>query len=195
MSKPAGVPELLKTLARVLPRWCDGWYVFGAQAVQVWGTPRLSADVDITIRLRSADLGPFLSALREAGFESRVPDPRTFARETRVLPLVHVRSRIPVDAVLAGPGPEEEFLARASTTSIGGVRVPVISREDLVVTKILAGREKDLEDVRGILRQADAGFDKARIRALLRSFEEALGRSDLESLFEKQLVASRRHSS
>lgn len=194
VSQPAGVPELLQALALVLPRWCDGWYLFGAQAVQAWGTPRLSADVDITIQLRSADLGPFLAAMRGAGFTSRVPDPEAFARETRILPLVHEPSRIPVDAVLAGPGPEEEFLARATTTSIGGVRVPVISPEDLVVTKVLAGREKDLEDVRGILRQADTRFDAVRVRSLLSSFEEALGRSDLVVLFEELLTAAGRKS-
>jgi predicted nucleotidyltransferase len=55
--------------------------------------------------------------------------------------------------VLAGPGLEEQFLARAVLVDIGGVRVPVMSPEDLVVTKILAGRPKDIEDVRGILAE------------------------------------------
>jgi len=183
------IPDLLRALARVLPRWCDGWYVFGAQAVQAWGTPRLSADVDVTIRLRSPDLGPFLDAMKAAGFSSRVPDPAAFARETRVLPFVHDSSRIPVDAVLSGPGPEEEFLARARTISLAGVSVPVISPEDLVVTKILAGRPKDLEDVRGILRQAGKVFDAARVASLLGELELALGRSDLVVLYEEQRKA------
>ena len=181
-----GVPDLLRDLARILPDWCDGWYLFGAQAVQVWGHPRLSADVDVTIGLRSDDVGPFVAAMREAGFTMRVPDPERFAAEVRVLPFVHSASGIPVDAILAGPGPEEEFLARARVVVIGGVRVPVISPEDLVVTKILAGRPKDLEDVRGILRQMGAGFDSERVRSLLALLEAALDRSDLRTLFEDQ---------
>ena len=186
-----GVADLLRALARVLPSWCDGWFLFGAQAVQVWGTPRLSADVDVTIRPRSQDLGPFLAAMREAGFSARVPDPEGFARTTRVLPLLHDESHIPVDAVLAGLGPEEEFLARVRVVSIDGVSVPVISPEDLVVTKVLAGRPKDLEDVRGVLRQSSERFDDARVRALLRTLEEALGRSDLVSVYEIERSASR----
>jgi hypothetical protein len=67
-----------------------------------------------------------------------------------------------------------------------GVRVPVISPEDLVVTKILAGRPKDLEDVRGVLRQTGAGFDLERVRSLLALLEAALDRSDLRTLFEEQ---------
>lgn len=192
MSQAPGVSDLLRALARVLPAWCDGWYVFGAQAVQAWGLPRLSADVDVTIRLRSKELAPFLAAMKEAGFSSRVPDPEAFARETRVLPFVHEASRIPLDAILAGLGPEEEFLARAQTVAIEGVGVPVISPEDLVVTKILAGRPKDLEDVRGIVRQASPQFDDARVRSLLGELEQALGRSDLVRLYEEQRRASGR---
>ena len=67
--------------------------------------------------------------------------------------------------------------------------MPVISPEDLVVTKVLAGRPKDLEDVRGILRQTGARLESERIRSLLGSLEAALDRSDLRSLFEEQVRA------
>lgn len=149
----------------------------------------------MTIRLKSADVGPFVAAMRESGFTMRVPDPERFAAEVRVLPFVHSASGIPVDAILAGPGPEEEFLARARVVAIGGVRVPVISPEDLVVTKVLAGRPKDLEDVRGILRQTGAGFDLERVRSLLAGLEAALDRSDLRPLFEDQAGAAGRPKS
>jgi Nucleotidyl transferase of unknown function (DUF2204) len=188
----AGVSELLKDLAGVVPAWCDGWYLFGAQAVQVWGLPRLSADVDVTVRLRGADSHGFMSAMREAGFDLRIADVDDFVRRTRVLPFVHRKSRIPLDVVLAGPGPEEEFLARARTVSIEGVDVPVISPEDLIVTKVLAGRPKDIEDIRGILARRGKELELGRIRALLAVLEEALGQSDLRPLFEAQLSAVRR---
>jgi hypothetical protein len=130
-----------------------------------------------------------VAAMREAGFTMRVPDPERFAAEVRVLPFVHSASGIPVDAILAGPGPEEEFLARARVVVISGVRVPVISPEDLVVTKILAGRPKDLEDVRGILRQSVARFDAEQVRSLLALLEAALDRSDLRTAFDDQARA------
>lgn len=173
-----------------MPEWCDGWYLFGAQAVQVWGLPRLSADVDVTVRLRSPAVGPFVAAMRDAGFTMRVPNAERFAAEVHVLPFLHVASRIPLDAIIAGPGPEDEFLARARIVSIGGVNVPVISPEDLVVTKVLAGRPKDLEDVRGILRQNGGTFEMQRVRSLLGTLESALDRSDLRRLFEDQIRAA-----
>lgn len=192
MSSLAGVPELLKALAGALPAWCDGWYLFGAQAVGVWGVPRLSADVDVTVRLRGVETVAFVNGMREAGFDLRVADAEDFARRTRVLPLVHRASRIPLDVVLAGPGPEEEFLSRAKIVGIEGVSVPVISPEDLIVTKVLAGRPKDVEDIRGVLRQSGTDIDLGRVRRLLALLEEALGQSDLLPLFEAQLSAIRR---
>src|SRR5690348_11762717 len=45
--QPAAL-EVLSTLAPVLARW-GRWYLFGAQAVILYGVPRLSADVDVTL--------------------------------------------------------------------------------------------------------------------------------------------------
>lgn len=174
-----------------MPEWSDGWYIFGAQAVQVWGLPRVTADVDVTARLRGDDPKGFLSAMRAAGFDLRVRDVDDFFKKTRVLPFVHRRSLIPLDVVLAGPGLEEEFLKRSRRVDMGGIVLPVISPEDLLVTKVLAGRPKDLEDIRGILRERLPELHLGRVRRLLGMLEKALGQHDLKPLFEKELSSIR----
>jgi hypothetical protein len=63
---------------------------------------------------------------------------------------------------------------------------------DLIVTKVLAGRPKDVEDVRGVLGQRGSDLDLGRVRRLLALLEDALGQSDLLPLFEAQLAAIRR---
>jgi hypothetical protein len=70
---------------------------------------------------------------------------------------------------------------------VSGATIPVISPEDLIITKILAGRPQDLEDVRGVLRERAESMDLDRIRGMLRLLEEALSWSDLLSTFERQL--------
>ena len=192
MSQRSALAELLTALAKVMPEWTDGWYVFGAQAVQVWGLPRMTADVDLTARLRSDEATGFVSAMKRAGFDLRVKDAGGFVKKTRVLPFVHRRSKIPVDVVLAGPGLEEEFLERARPVDLGGAVVPVISPEDLIVTKLLAGRPKDIEDIRGVLGERLRKLDLPQIRRLVRLLEQALDRSDLRPLFEAELSAMRR---
>ena len=148
--------------------------------------------MDVTVQLRTEDAPGFVSRMKRAGFDLRIRDIEGFVKKTRVLPFVHRDSGVPVDVVLAGPGLEEEFLERARPVDLGGVVLPVISPEDLIITKILASRPKDLEDIRGILRERLAKLDLRRIRSRLRLLEEALGQDDLKPLFEKELAFARR---
>jgi hypothetical protein len=180
--EPAAV-EVLKALTGVLSRW-GPWYLFGAQAVVAYGVPRLSADVDVTLRLTPEEPERFAAEMRTAGFALRVDDPE-FVRQTRVFPFVHVATGLPLDVVLAGSGLEEAFLERARLLEIGGVRVPTIDPEDLLIAKILAGRHKDVEDARGLWRIHGPVLDASRIASILAQLEEALGQSDLSPLFEQ----------
>ncbi|MFP3940866.1 MAG: nucleotidyl transferase AbiEii/AbiGii toxin family protein [Thermoanaerobaculia bacterium] len=178
--------DVLSALAAVLDRTGTRWYVFGAQAVVVYGRPRLTADIDVTVDVRLESWQELEVPLLEAGFSPRVEDLQAFVERTRVLPLAHDPSGIPVDLVLAGPvGLEQEFLDRVRRVDMGGLRVPLISPVDLVVTKILAGRPKDLEDVRGILREQAGGLDLDSVRELLARLEKALDRRDLLTELER----------
>lgn len=97
----------------MLGRLHAGWYVFGAQAVVLWGRPRLTADIDVTVQLGATRTGRLLAAMEEAGFALRVEGTPAFVEATRVLPFLHTASQWPLDLVLGGPGLEEEFLRRA----------------------------------------------------------------------------------
>jgi hypothetical protein len=161
------------------------WYLFGAQAAIIWGSPRLSADVDVTVVLGREGLSGYIDTMREHGFDVVFGD-RDFIARTRVIPFVHRASRMPLDIVLSGPGLEEEFLRRALAVDVAGTMIPVISPEDLIVTKILAGRPKDIEDIRGVIQERKTSLDVARIRAVLRLLEQALTQSDLLPVFERE---------
>ena len=156
--------------------------MFGAAAVNLYGFPRKTADLDLTIDLGDRDPSKFMTTLRRAGFEPRFADD-AFVQTTRVIPVVHRTTRLPVDLVLAGPGLEQLFLAHARIQRLGGIEIPVIAPEHLVVTKILAGRAKDLDDVRELLAIREHSIDVRDIEALLTELEEALGQSDLLPLF------------
>lgn len=180
--EPAAV-EVLSALAGVLSRW-GRWYLFGAQAVVAYGVPRLSADVDVTLRMSPEEPERFTEEMRRAGFEPRIDDPE-FVRRTRVLPFVHTGSGMPLDVVLAGSGLEDAFLERARLLELGSVSVPTIHPEDLVIAKVLAGRPKDVEDARGLWRAHGSWMNASRIRSVLAELEEALGQGDLTPLFDE----------
>lgn len=182
--QPAAL-ELLADLSKILGHW-GRWYVFGAQAVIAYGVPRLSADVDVTVKLVPDEPERFARDMQAAGFALRVDDP-DFVRRTRVMPFVHLATAMPLDLVLAGSGLEEEFLDRARAVDLGGTTVPLIDPEDLIIAKVLAGRPKDLEDAHSLWRLHGPELDIGRIRRTLRLLEEALSQSDLLSAFESIL--------
>lgn len=173
------IVEVLGMLGVAFARLDIRWYLFGAQAAIVHGATRMTADVDVTVRCAHVPIDTLIGTLRELGFDPRVADIDGFVQRTRVLPLVHRDSRVPIDAVIAGPGLEDRFLDRAETRELGGVTVPVACAEDVIAMKILAGRDKDMDDVSSIARARMPGLDVRLMEETLRVLEAALDQSDL----------------
>jgi hypothetical protein len=186
------IGELLAAVRAALAPLGIRWYLFGAQAAILYGAARLTADVDITLDAGAHRPEDLLAALEARGFTPRGDDALPFLAETRVLPMVHGPTRIPVDLVLAGPGLEERFLEHARVRLVDGVPVPVAAPDDLVVMKILAGRPQDLEDAIAIVAAQGPHLDLERAAATLRLLEQALDRRDLVPRFDQVRVAAGR---
>jgi Nucleotidyltransferase of unknown function (DUF6036) len=177
MRSPVG--ELLADLAAALEGAGAAWYLFGAQAAILHGAARLSADVDVTVRLPDGMSNEDLTRQIEGhNFQPRVGDP-LFIERTRVIPFIHVPTAMPVDVVLAGPGIEDQFFARALVREVEEVRIRLASPEDLIVMKVLAGRPKDLEDVESIVAAYAGRLEVDYIERTLDLLERALSQSDL----------------
>jgi len=172
------VADLLADLAHAFDTLGLRWYLFGAQAAIVYGVARLTADVDVTVQTSGTPTEIWLAGVEQHGFERRFVD-QTFVDRTRVMPVAHLATGLPVDIVLAGPGLEEEFLRRAVVQSVDGVEVPVVELTDLLILKMIASRPKDLEDVVMLLRIHGEAIDDTRLRSMLQMVEQALGQSDL----------------
>lgn len=134
----------------------EGWkFCFiGGLAVQRWGEPRETVDVDLTLLTGFHDEARFAEAL-VARFEPRVPEPVAFALANRVL-LLRAPSGVGLDIAFGGL-PFEHDVVHRSTFFTFPPEIPLrtCSAEDLVVLKAFADRPKDWVDVEGILiRQA-----------------------------------------
>ena len=90
-------------------------------------------------------------------------DAREFAHRTKVLPLVNPESGIRIDLIFSFSSYEQEAIRRARTIRIGQTDVHYASLEDLIIHKMVAGRPRNLEDVRGILVR-NSVFDRPYIR-------------------------------
>lgn len=187
---PSPVAELLAALGAAFERLGLSWYLFGAQAVVLYGGPRLTADVDVTVALGDCPTSALVEALAAAGFRPRGADVASFVERTRVLPALHEGTGMPVDVVLAGAGLEELFLQRARPRLVDGITVPVAAPEDIIAMKVLAGRPKDLEDAAAVLAANPDSLDPSLVRDTLGALELALDQRDLLPAFER-LVAQR----
>ena len=186
------IGEVLAALGTCFDSVGVRWYLFGAQAAIFHGVARLTADVDVTVLPELHSTGRLASVMEANGFRLRVTATDDFVARTRVLPFVHSATRLPVDVVLAGPGIEEQFLDRAEFHVLEGVRVPIATVEDLVTMKILAGRPKDLDDAKGMLRARSEEIDLDHVRRMLQLLEEALSQSDLIPQLEQLIRREKR---
>ena len=176
---------LLERLATAFKAAAVPYMVIGGQAVIQYGESRLTQDIDITLGIgvdnwKRADL-----LLRSAGFVPRIADYKTLAEDGHILLLADKVSSIRVDVALSGSSLEEAALARVVHHAVGSTQVAFASFEDLLIQKIFAGRERDHDDVRRLLRKQKT-FDRAYVERWLRELGPAFDR-DLLSEYKSFL--------
>jgi len=177
-------------IARFLEDQGIPYFIIGGLALQHWGEPRLTRDVDITVLVASEELESFVDAVLSR-FSPRFPDAREFALRHRVL-LVRARNGVPIDISLGIPGYEEEAFERAVEVKFPEVgKLRLISPEDLIIHKCVAGRPRDLEDVVGILVRQRLKLDLELVRRWLVEFRAVVDSHDPLELFEEALKRAR----
>ncbi len=158
--------------------------IIGGLAVQRWGQPRLTRDVDATVLLPP---GREESVLREmvAAFHPRIDDAVAFAIAHRVLP-VEVPGGSEADIGLGLPGYEEHVIDRAVPFDLGeGREVRLCAAEDLVIHKALAGRPQDLLDIEGVVARQGKALDVAYIRRWLGELAGVAEDREIAARFER----------
>jgi hypothetical protein len=138
----------------------------GGLAVQRWGEPRETVDVDLTLLTGFHDEARFVSILVER-FEPRIDHAEEFARVNRVL-LLRAPSGVGLDIAFGGLPFEETAVNRSSVfTFPPDVPLRTCSAEDLMVLKAFADRAKDWVDVEGIIIRQSGGLDWSYVLAQL----------------------------
>ena len=184
-----GAPEAIKPVfdaARevqdFLRRSGSEFCFIGGVALQRWGQPRFTRDVDLTLL---CPLGSEASAIDRilGGFSMRIPDARAFALKNRVL-LVQTAAGIPIDVALGALDFEHRCVERASEFDFGpGLNLRICSAEDLVVLKTFAGRGQDWVDVEYVIVRQRGRLDWRLIESELAPLLELSGTPEnLETL-------------
>lgn len=122
----------------------------GGIALQRWGEPRLTVDIDITLLTGFGNEEYYIDKFLKY-YNGRIPDTKPFALKNRVL-LLHSSDKIDIDVALGCTPFEELVISRATNFSfLPEVSLLTCSAEDLVVLKSFADRSRDWSDVEGIV--------------------------------------------
>jgi hypothetical protein len=164
----------------------QGWsFCFiGGVAVQRWGEPRLTTDVDLTLITGFGGEEKFIETwLRH--YQFRPPGSLGMALQSRVMLLVNRRGT-PVDVALGAIDFEMRSVERSSLWQTRAGAIRTCSAEDLLVHKCFAGRERDWADVDGILARQKGRLDLALVRRELKPLLKLQEQPDkLERLEQK----------
>ena len=160
LSQDANIMNELSHLAAELGDFCDkrGWSscVIGGFAVQHWGEPRMTMDVDLSLLTGFGEEEAFVDELLRH-YAGRLTDTKKFALQNRVLLLRH-SSGVGIDIALAALPFEESAVGRSVTIEVEpDCFVRLCTAEDLIVMKAFANRVIDWHDVRGVIVRQGLG--------------------------------------
>lgn len=141
------------------------YLVVGGLAVIAVGEPRTTADADAIVFLSAAEAEALIEMAVKAGFELQPAVERERLSTTGTMRFR--RSPFRLDLITASLPFEEAAFRRARSHDLFGVRLPFPSPEDLILFKILAGRDKDMLDAIGVARRHRDRLDTAYLEATL----------------------------
>lgn len=157
------------------------YMIIGGYAVLYHGEARFTEDIDIVIGVDTDELEKIIGII-ESDFKVRTEKVEEFVSQTNVLPLKEIESGIKVDIIFSFIEFEREAIRNAEVAKIEKAEVRIVSVNDLVIYKLLAGRAKDIDDAKSIIQINNTKIDKGRIDRVV---EEMTFMLDNDSIAQK----------
>ena len=175
MSEPRQTElDALRDAVARLDRAGFAYMLSGSLAMSYYATPRMTRDIDLIVEMRLGDADAMRDAFGDAYY---VPDDLAEAFDgSGMFNLVHLASVVKVDVIVRK---DETFrlheFGRRRRVDLGGFEAWIVSREDLILSKLVWARDGDSEqqrrDVRNLMPKADMAY--------LRHWAPALGVGEL----------------
>lgn len=165
--------RLLKKVSLQLKKDSIPYMVIGGQAVLLYGEPRLTRDIDITLGVGVRELNKLKETISPLDLKILVERDEEFVERNMVLPTLDEKSGIRVDFIFSFSPYERQAIERAKDIKLGRSLVRFASLEDVVIHKVIAGRARDLEDIKSILLK-NQKYDSDYIEKWLKEFDKSL---------------------
>jgi len=156
MAEPPVPDEAVLHVARALESTRVPYAFMGGLALNAWGIPRATFDIDFVVATADEAFGPFLHNLRASDVEPDEPHLRGYRDQLAGMEKVTARLLAGdhwyrLDIFRSSTPFLESVIGRRARTRVRSTDVFVVSAADLVLFKLLAGRRKDWVDIDNVI--------------------------------------------
>ena len=136
------------------------YLVVGGLAVNFYGVPRMTYDIDLMVLLQPENILKLIAKLTQWGYRPKIPvNPKDLADEAKrslwiqdkgMKALNFYSETLPIgeiDIVFDSPIPYDKLKSRVIMVELQEEKIPTISIHDLIELKLRTGRKQDLSDV------------------------------------------------
>lgn len=183
---PKDILPVLSSLTEWFSDQNVSYAIIGGLAIGLIAQPRETQDIDAVAWIDLIDLPVLLKSAAEFGFVSRLADPQAFAENSRMVLLTHTESGLSVDVSCGALPFEREMIDRSTEFKIDELVLRVATPEDLLITKAVAHRGKDLIDIENLLT-VYPDLDLSRVRYWVKQFAEILEMPELLTDLDQRL--------
>jgi hypothetical protein len=187
---PKDILPVLSSLAEWFNDQNILYAVIGGVAIGLVAQPRTTQDIDAVAWLDLANLPSLLSRASHFGFVSRLTDPQSFAEQTRMILLTHSKTGLSVDVSCGALPFEREMIDRSIEFKLEDLILKVATPEELLITKAVAHRGKDLIDIENLLT-VHPDLDLSRVRYWVKQFADVLEMPELLADLDQRLKGRR----
>ncbi len=144
-----------KEMLQILLKNKVRFLVVGAYAMGAYGYPRATGDIDIWVEASSENSEKIHQSLSEFGAPLSEVTKTTFCEEGIVFQIGVAPRRIDIITKIDGVDFNKAYSDKQKM-EIEGIKIPFLSKEDLIKNKESTGREKDQLDAKYLRENHDA---------------------------------------
>lgn len=155
---PNPLDKLYRKTINFLEKEKIPYLLIGGLAVGVLGEPRMTQDIDLIIFIPKSSIPAFLRTLNKIEFDFI---PASAQKDVKQKGAFRVTFEgIWVDFIISSTDFENSAFKRKIKVKLLGKNVNIPSAEDLILLKLIPGRERDILDVKSIIERHEGKLDK-----------------------------------
>ena len=152
--------QYLKELCVFLDNAGIEYMLVGGLAVGIWGEPRATVDIDFLVSFKLNDFAVLNRMINKSNAFVFIHDkPMTFDRISLLRATLKSNLDVFVDFLFANDDFQKEALSRRQAVNITDLAVNIPTPEDLILLKLISGREQDLLDAKKVFSMQRKNLD------------------------------------